>query len=825
MSNLPHTSKVERNQSLLIDIQESFLQLPIEYQNLASIELQRVANRLRGWLEEGNKPYEHDESTYFDIHIETTYPQKIQEREPWLGFALEQSHSGAWKWDLVNGTMQWSPELYYLFGMEPTQEITDPQIFFEMIHPDDRESIGNKIDEAIKRGGPFYIEFRILLRDGKTIWLSSAGTVEYGPAGRPIQAAGINQDITARKLAENALQESVAREQARAAELQALMDAVPAMIWISRDPDCKEMIGNRYGYEFLNMWEGANISKTAPQTDLVQQPYRNLRNGQEIPNHELPMQVAASTGVGTSNYEFDLIFINGATRNLLGNVVPLTAPNGLPFGAVGAFVDITERKRMEDELRRNEAQLKRWKEYLDFWNKATSSFFWLLDADGSYHEPISRSLVISGKSFDETRGWNWLNIIHSEDRERLRNEWQNAIEQQRAFEIESRVWHEASQKYRWFSHRAVPIVEEETLKGWIGASIDIQRHKEAELALRESEHRLRIALASAPMTVFTTDTELRYTWIYNPQHNFTVEQMVSKRDDEILVPENAAELIQLKQSVIETGQPVRQEIKVKVNDTWLYFVVSFDPILDSSGGATGLIGAAFDITTQRQLEVIQRENEIRMATQQRLLETREDERIKIAREVHDGPLQTLMGMNFEIHNLKESITDETLQVELALIQVSLKSAVRELRQVVNELRPPTLSQIGLLQALQEQVEEIQKKYPELNLKMELDGAVNDLSDQLGLTVYRICQESLHNVLHHSHATEVVIHLSQRKNEVILVVQDNGIGFSVTSEFTKLIADKHYGLAGMKERAEAVGGTIQVSSKPGKGTKINVCIPV
>jgi PAS domain S-box-containing protein len=433
--------------------------------------------------------------------------------------------------------------------------------------------------------------------------------------------------------------------------------------------------------------------------------------------------------------------------------------------------------------------------------------------------------VISGKSFDETRGWSWLNIVHPEDRERTRNEWQNAIEQQRAFEIESRVWHDTSQQYRWFSHRAVPILEQGTLKEWIGASIDIQQHKEAELALRESDHRFRIALASAPMTVFTADQELRYTWIYNPQHDFTVEQMVDKRDDEVLGPENAAHLIQLKQSVIDTGQPVRQEIKVKVNDTWLYFVVSFDPILDPSGSVTGLIGAAFEITTQRQLEATQRENEIRMATQQRLLETREDERIKIAREVHDGPLQTLMAMNFDIHNLKEAIADESLKSELRSIQDSLINASRELRIVVNELRPPILSQIGLLQALQEQVEAICKKYPELDLTMDLDEAVNDLSDQSSLTLYRICQESLHNVLHHARATKVVIRLSRSEDQVVLVVQDNGIGFSVTNEFTRLVADKHYGLAGMKERAEAVGGTLQVSSKPGKGTKIDVCIPV
>ena len=170
--------------------------------------------------------------------------------------------------------------------------------------------------------GPSTSEFRLLNKDGRTIWLSSAGTVEHDQSGLPIQAVGINQDITEHKQTEEALHVSKEVERANAAELQALTDAVPAIIWISRDPQCREMVGNRYGYEFLHMWQGANVSKTASVVDLVQQPYRNLKNGQEIPNEQLPMQIAASTGEGTSNYEFDLVFINGVTKNLLGNVLP-----------------------------------------------------------------------------------------------------------------------------------------------------------------------------------------------------------------------------------------------------------------------------------------------------------------------------------------------------------------------------------------------------------------------------------------------------------------------------------------------------------------------
>ena len=80
------------------------------------------------------------------------------------------------------------------------------------------------------------------------------------------------------------------------------------------------------------------------------------------------------------------------------------------------------------------------------------------------------------------------------------------------------------------------------------------------------------------------------------------------------------------------------------------------------------------------------------------------------------------------------------------------------------------------------------------------------------------------MIRHANATNVAIQLMQEKDQVILTIQDNGIGFSASREFAGLIADKHYGLRGMKERAEAVGGTLHVASKTGKGTEIRVCVP-
>lgn len=188
-------------------------------------------------------------------------------------------------------------------------------------------------------------------------------------------------DITERKQAEDELKRSLERERARTAEMETLMDTVPAMIWIAHDRACREMTGNRYGYEFLKMWQGANISKTASEENRNQQPYRNFKEGREIPTEELPMQVTAATGKPASNYDFDLVFNDGTVRTVLGNVNPLFDEDRKPCGAVAAFMDITDRRKVEE-------QLKHYAEELERSNQALRDFSFFASHD--LQEPLRK---------------------------------------------------------------------------------------------------------------------------------------------------------------------------------------------------------------------------------------------------------------------------------------------------------------------------------------------------------------------------------------------------------------------------------------------------
>jgi signal transduction histidine kinase len=173
--------------------------------------------------------------------------------------------------------------------------------------------------------------------------------------GQPAGRWAIVRDVTERKRAEQAMQESERRERTRTADLLALMDAAPVAIFMAHDPECRQMSGNRFMTDVFRLPPGANPSVVLP--DGRKQNFKLMRNGVDIPVAELPVRNAARTGRPVRNYEMDLVLDNGVSVNLVGDAVPVVDEAGLPRGAVGVFVDMTERKRADDALRESNRKL------------------------------------------------------------------------------------------------------------------------------------------------------------------------------------------------------------------------------------------------------------------------------------------------------------------------------------------------------------------------------------------------------------------------------------------------------------------------------------
>jgi len=164
-------------------------------------------------------------------------------------------------------------------------------------------------------------------------------------------------DISARVQAEQAVRDSEMRARERAEELQVLMAALPVAVFIARDPMCAEVVGNPHAYQLLGMPQDSNLSASAPGDMPQRQPFQEFRQGRPLDTGELPLQRAARDAVDVNLEEISFVFADGTVKHLLGSARPLRNAEGAVRGAISAFVEITDFRRAQEQLRERDLQI------------------------------------------------------------------------------------------------------------------------------------------------------------------------------------------------------------------------------------------------------------------------------------------------------------------------------------------------------------------------------------------------------------------------------------------------------------------------------------
>ena len=224
-----------------------------------------------------------------------------------------------------------------------------------------------------------------------------------------------------------------------------------------------------------------------------------------------------------------------------------------------------------------------------------------------------------------------------------------------------------------------------------------------------------------------------------------------------------------------------------------------------------------NITDRKKLELEM--NEIK----NRLQENLEKERLHLAQELHDGPMQELYTAIYQLEILKNQI-DTHYQSAIEDTRQTIQKVIEELRATAQELRPPSITAFGLEKAIRSYIQEITEKYPGYKISLDLARDLQNLPESVRLTLFRIYQGSITNILRHAEATEISILFKFSNEEALLEISDNGKGFHVPRSWISLTRQGHFGLAGAAERVELLGGTFSIESTPGHGTTVRTLIP-
>jgi two-component system, NarL family, sensor histidine kinase DegS len=234
--------------------------------------------------------------------------------------------------------------------------------------------------------------------------------------------------------------------------------------------------------------------------------------------------------------------------------------------------------------------------------------------------------------------------------------------------------------------------------------------------------------------------------------------------------------------------------------------------------AAYLLGSGIDPSTDS--------DDVSVEVAQRVLGSLEAERERLYRDVHDGPAQVLANAIFEVEYL-ERIAErapaevrQTLRTELSNLKGQFRGSLDSVRAMIYDLRPPELTELGLAEAMRNYASEWEARCG-IKVASELDLKDTGLSPMAELAVYRVMQEGLQNVHKHAHASAVGIAWARANDNWVLHVTDDGMGFDLVKAARH---KKSVGLLSMRERAELIGGSLQIQSTPGKGTAVTLLLP-
>jgi len=500
------------------------------------------------------------------------------------------------------------------------------------------------------------------------------------------------------------------------------------------------------------------------------------------------------------------------------------APLGAPsVGAVHLVLrDVSERKQAERALRESEQRLA-----MALAGALEGVWDWNLETNAVVYS--ARWTEMLGYSLDEIEPnvSAWERLVHPDDRFRADRANESVARGERAtYEAEFRLRHKDGHYVHVLS-RGFPVRREPggPVVRIVGIHLDLTERREAEAALRENEERLKLAFAGAQEGVWDWNLETGAV-VYSARW----KEMLGYADDEIaphisawerlLNPDDVELATKLHERVKAGGETYEGEFRLRHKDGHYVEVLSRGyPVRRAPGGpVVRIVGTHFDLTARKRAEAERARSEFLG----RLVFAQEDERRRIAREMHDQFGEQLTALALRIRMLKDAGGEQDSRRPLVdAIEEIAKRLDHDVDQLVWQLRPTALDDLGLRAAVANYVQDWSARVG-IAATLHSSGLLDErLPPDTETALYRIAQEALTNVAKHANASNVEIVLERRGSNVLLVIEDDGKGFEPGTERS----GHGFGLLGMRERAALVGASLEIEASPGAGTTIFVRMTV
>jgi PAS domain S-box-containing protein len=345
----------------------------------------------------------------------------------------------------------------------------------------------------------------------------------------------------------------------------------------------------------------------------------------------------------------------------------------------------------------------------------------------------------------------------------------------------------------------------------------IAERNRAEVALRESEERYRELFENARDAVYVHDLEGNYIRVNRATEElsgYKREEIVGRNFADFVAPEHVRYVRKSFYARLAEQGETAFEVDVIAKDGRRVPVEVRSRAIYENGVMVGVQGTARDITERKLAQ-----DSLQMFSRQ-LIEAQEDERRRITRELHDQIGQILTAIKMNLYSVQQVLeTAETSSYVKDNIE-AVDEALRLVRDLSIDLRPPVLDDFGLVSALYWYVDRYTKRTGlEVDVVIELPDHNQRFSRDLETACFRIAQEALTNIVRHAQATRVLLQLAKDGNVLLLSIKDDGVGFDVESLRKRAPRAATLGLISMQERAHAAGGAIEIESTISEGTEV------